>query len=300
MAFGGTLIAPRRWKAGLMGSSRARGALATLALASVVLVAVIAAGNISMQPLLPPTSPNTPTSQTQDSRQVIVVRPPSDRPGEDEGDTGDREVAGDEELIPVPDVLIPLDPILRPVPPVDDPGGPGGPGGPVDVPTDPGANPTEPTVDPTDPVVDPDPTPTPPPRGGNGGVIPEPSKGNVKPPKAPKPKDEKPVVIPAQPAIPGVRAAIPSSRAAAKAQRSTSKARSSSPVVVIRTPQGGSHGQGAKAHPAKRLVHHSSARDRAPKRSGGDSDNRREKHKATKSRGRGHRRGHRRRPRVED
>ena len=300
MAPGGTFRALRRGKAGVMGGYRARGALATLALSSVVLVAVIAAGTITMAPL-PPGGVNTPASHGEDPRQVVVVRqrPVVVDPGKDSS-AGDRSVAGDEQLILVPDVLIPLDP--------------GGPLSPPerrprrDRPTDPTAEPTEPeqpaTEEPTEPG--PLPSPSPPPRGGNGGPPPpDPDPNTGKPPK----HNRGPAVPaqPADPAIPGVRPARPATPASPSAGRVKGRASSSSPIVIVHQPRPARRGSSsvssprARPAPKARVIYRrpvsqvsTPARPRkAPPRD--ERQIRKERHKATVPHRHGRRRGHHRR-----
>ena len=224
-----------------MGGSGARAALATLTLSTLVLVAVIAAGTVSMGPPTPE-SDVRPRTAGQDSRQVVVVTPP---PAEEateppvEEDDPEPQVVIRGNTVPTTDVILPdpgvIDPTEPPRPdPSEEPGD--------DKSEEPGPrNSPKPRPEP-DPEPDPDPTvaPTPPPRGGNGGHPTEP----------PKPPDkhgahEPPRAVPAQPAIPGVRPAIPATPASGHVRRA--RAHSSSPVVIVHPP---TLGKPSRAHTA--------------------------------------------------
>ncbi|MPZ71632.1 MAG: hypothetical protein GEU74_00125 [Nitriliruptorales bacterium] len=208
-----------------MGAHQARGTLATLVLSSVVLVAVIAAGTISMAPFLS-NGANTPAGKNGDSRQVVTVDPPGSRGPkrlveavEESEEAGDQEVAGDEELILVPDVLTPLDPILRRLPTS------GSGADPAD-PTDPTVvrpRPAEPT--PTDRTKPPaEPTPAPPRRGSAG-------TNNPQPDPDPKSETSKPGKSTAKtPGKSTAKTQVTSSSPAKSARRATAAAPRKSPA----------------------------------------------------------------------
>lgn len=179
-----------------MGGYRARGALATLALATVVLVAVVAAGTFSMAPLSDDWTGQIPQPEDRNSFEVVggVIVPgdpsePSTPPGQPPGSgpSGNEEGEGDVIVVvgpePAPDDGSgePFLPPVGPIPPGPiDPPKPTDPPEPTD-PTDP-VDPPDPT-DPPDPVDEPDPVdptdpPIPPDRVGSGGP-PRPRPGPV-------------------------------------------------------------------------------------------------------------------------
>lgn len=187
-----------------MAGYRARGALATLALSSVVLVAVVLAGMLSMAPIGDTGSWSGVGDERRrgDSYEVVggVVIPPSEASESADPfvDPADRD-----DIIVVGDPTNPLDRIdggligigvpraEGPPGPADGPGaggpivggpGPGpGPAGPVDGPDGP-EGPPNPVVDPkpSEPPVDPDPSPDPDPNPSEApSVSPEPPPDRV-------------------------------------------------------------------------------------------------------------------------